>query len=89
LLFRFSSFQSVRGQTVKLPPDGNNVTGRPVARGIEHAIAAGVCTPGKQQDIAFPLVISLRVEMLDVFARGTSVRALTEQNHLGHIRLSY
>jgi hypothetical protein len=35
---------------------------------LNMPVAASVCTPGEQQDIAFPLVISVRVEMLDVFA---------------------
>src|SRR4030081_2090323 len=39
--------------------------------------------PREQQDIALPLVISLSVEMLDIFAQRSSERALTEENHLG------
>src|SRR5467141_4460296 len=43
IVFRFL-FQSVRsfvGHAVTLPPDGNNATGRPVARGIEQARRGG------------------------------------------------
>src|SRR5712671_1062532 len=43
IVFRF--FASVCAliwwHAVTLPPDGNNVTGRPVARGIEHARRGG------------------------------------------------
>jgi len=37
---------------------------------------------GIQQDIALPLVISLSVEMLDIFAQRPPQRALTEKNDL-------
>jgi hypothetical protein len=36
---------------------------------LNMPVAAGVCTPREQQDIAFPLVISLSMEMLNVFAQ--------------------
>jgi hypothetical protein len=39
--------------------------------------------PRKQQDIALPVVISLIVEMLDIFAQRPAQRALTEENYLG------
>jgi hypothetical protein len=47
LFFRFL-FQSVRsfaGHAVTLPPDGNNATGRPIARGIEQAPRGGCSYP--------------------------------------------
>jgi hypothetical protein len=40
-VFLFQSVRSFVGHAVTLPPDGNNVTGRPVARGIEHARRGG------------------------------------------------
>jgi len=32
-------------------------------------VAAGVCTPREQQDIALPLVIPFGMEMFDIFAQ--------------------
>src|SRR5260370_6327378 len=39
--FFFQSLRSFVGPAVTLPPDGNNATGRPVARGIEQARRGG------------------------------------------------
>ena len=45
--------------------------------------AMAVRRPRKQQDVAFPLVIPLGMEMVDVFAQRPPQRALAEQDHLG------
>jgi hypothetical protein len=39
--------------------------------------------PRKQQNIGFPLVIPLGMEMVDVVAQRPPQRALAEENHLG------
>ena len=50
---------------------------------LNMPVAAGVCTPREQQDVALPLVIALGMIMRDIFAQGPAQGALTEQNHLG------
>jgi hypothetical protein len=49
---------------------------------LHGPLTTNVCIP-REQDIALPLVISLSVEMLDIFAQRPPQRALTEENHLG------
>src|SRR5271166_5666110 len=50
-------------------------------------VAAGVCTPREQLDIALPLMIALSMIMFDIFAQGPPQRVLTKQNHLGQALL--
>src|SRR6266404_9633 len=50
---------------------------------LNMPVAAGVCTPREQQDIALPLMIALGMIMFDIFAQGPPQRALTKQDHLG------
>ena len=45
--------------------------------------AADVRVPREQQDIALPLMVSLSMVMLDIFAQRPPQGALTEQNNLG------
>ena len=70
-----------------LPPDGNSARVRPVARGIEHAVAANVRTPREQQDIALPLVIPFGMEMFNIFAQRSPQRALAKEDHLAEALL--
>ena len=46
-------------------------------------LATDVRIPREPQDVALPLVVPLRMVMLDIFAQGPPQGALTEQNHLG------
>ena len=48
-----------------------------------RSLAGAVRSPGKQQDVALPLVVSLGMEMVDVFAQRPPQRALAEQDHPG------
>src|SRR6266404_5824871 len=43
---------------------------------LNRPVAAGVCTPREQQDIALPLVIPFGMEMFDIFAQRSPQRAL-------------
>ena len=52
-----------------------------------HVPTTNVRIPREQQDIALPLVISLSVEMLEIFAQHPPQRALTEKNELGQALL--
>ena len=52
---------------------------------LHRPLTTNVRIPREQQDIALPLVISLSVEMLDIFAQRPSQRALTEEHHLHHL----
>jgi hypothetical protein len=54
---------------------------------LHGPLTTNVRIPREQQDIAPPLVVSLSVEMLDIFAQCPSQRALTEENHLGQALL--
>ena len=54
---------------------------------LHWPLATNVRIPGKQQDIAFPLVIPLSMEVLDVFAQCSPQRALAEEDHLGQALL--
>ena len=49
---------------------------------LHGPLTTNVRIPREQQDVALPLVISLSVEMLDIFAERSPQRALTEENHL-------
>src|SRR3989442_504570 len=42
---------------------------------LNMPVAAGVCTPREQQDIALPLVIPFGMEMFDIFAQRSPQRA--------------
>jgi hypothetical protein len=46
-------------------------------------LAVAVRIPRKQQNIAFPLVIPLGMEMVDVVAQRPPRRALAEEDYLG------
>jgi len=48
-------------------------------------LAVAVRIPGKQQDVALPLVIPLGMEMLDILAQRQG--ALAEENYLGQALL--
>jgi hypothetical protein len=48
-------------------------------------LATDVRIPREPQDVALPLVVPLRMVMLDIFAQGPPQGALTEQNHLGQV----
>ena len=54
---------------------------------LHWPLATNVRIPGKQQDIAFPLVIPLSMEVLDVFAQCSPQGALAEEDHLGQALL--
>ena len=54
---------------------------------LHWPLATNVRIPGKQQDIAFPLVIPLSMEVLDVFAQCAPQGALAEEDHLGQALL--
>ena len=54
---------------------------------LHWPLTTNFCVPREQQDIVLPLVISLSVEMLDIFDQRPSQRALTEENHLGQALL--
>ncbi len=54
---------------------------------LHRSFTTNVRIPREQQDIALPLVISLSVEMLDIFAQRPPQRALTEKNELGQALL--
>src|SRR5258707_5196700 len=54
---------------------------------LNMPVAAGVCTPREQQDIALPLVIPLSMEVFDIFSQRASQRLLTKENHLGQALL--
>src|SRR5260370_15558701 len=45
-------------------------------------VAAGVCIPREQQDIALPLVIPFGMVMFDIFAQRSPQRALAKEDHL-------
>src|SRR5262245_23875841 len=46
---------------------------------LNRSVAADVGTPGKQQDIALPLVIAFGMVMLDIYIQRPPQRALAEQ----------
>ena len=50
-------------------------------------LAADVRLPREQQDVALPLVVPLRMVMLDIFAQGPPQRALAKEDHLGQALL--
>jgi len=50
-------------------------------------VAAGVCTPREQQDIALALVIPFGMKMFDIFAQRSPQRALANQDHLAQALL--
>ena len=50
-------------------------------------LAVAVRIPGKQQNIALPLVIPLDMEMLDIVAQRSPQRALAEEDHFGQALL--
>jgi hypothetical protein len=54
---------------------------------LHRPLTTNVRIPREQQDVALPLVISLSVEMLDIFAQRPSQRTLTEEHHLGQALL--
>src|ERR1700687_2676446 len=54
---------------------------------LHGPLTTNVRIPREQQDIALPLVISLSVEMLDIFVQCPAQRALTEENGLGQALL--
>jgi hypothetical protein len=54
---------------------------------LNMPVAAGVCSPREQQDIALPLMIALSMIMFDIFAQGPPQRALTKQDDLGQALL--
>jgi hypothetical protein len=54
---------------------------------LNRPVAADVCTPREQQDIALPLVIPLGMEMFDIFAQCSPQGALAKQDHLGQALL--
>src|SRR5262249_20880649 len=83
------SVRSFAGHAVTLPPDGNNATGRPVARGIEQARRGGVGTPRGQQEIALPLVIPFGMGKLDIFAQRSPQRIVAKEDHLAQALLSF
>jgi hypothetical protein len=60
----------------------------PSLAALHRPLTTNIRIPREQQDIALPLVISLSVEMLDIFAQRPALRALTEENHLGQAVLS-
>jgi hypothetical protein len=49
---------------------------------LNRPLAAGVCTPRKQQDIALPLVIPFGMEVFDIFSQRAPQRALTDSQLL-------
>jgi hypothetical protein len=51
------------------------------------SLTTNVRIPREQQGIALPLVISLSVEMLDIFAQRPPQRALAQENNLGQALL--
>jgi len=54
---------------------------------LNMPVAAGVCTPREQQDIALPLVIPFGMEMFDIFAQRSPQRALAKEDHLAQALL--
>src|SRR5882757_6881893 len=50
-------------------------------------LAAAVRIPRKQQDVTLPLVISLGMEIFDVFAQRPPQGALAEEDYLGQALL--
>ena len=56
---------------------------------LNMPVAAGVCPPREQQDIALPLVIPFGMEMFDIFAQRSPQRALAKKNHLAQALLLY
>jgi len=50
---------------------------------LNMPVAAGVCPPREQQDIALSLVIPLDMKMFDIFVQRPPQGALAEQNNLG------
>jgi len=54
---------------------------------LHGSLAADVCTAREEQDVALPLMISLGMEMFDVFVQRPPQGALTEENHLGQALL--
>jgi hypothetical protein len=46
-------------------------------------LAVAVRIPGKQQDVALPLVIPLGMEMVDIVAQRPPQGALAEEDYLG------
>jgi hypothetical protein len=53
---------------------------------LNMPVAAGVCTPREQQDIALPLVVPFGMEMFDIFAQRSPQRALAKEDHLAQAR---
>ena len=54
---------------------------------LNMPVAAGVCTPREQQDIALPLMIPLGMEMFDIFAQRSPQRALAKEDHFAQALL--
>src|SRR5439155_19129658 len=54
---------------------------------LNRPVAAGVCTPREQQDIALPLVVPFGVKMFDIFAQCSPQRALAKEDHLAQALL--
>ena len=54
---------------------------------LNGLLVVGVRTPREQQDVALPLVITLSMVMLDIFAQRAPQGALTEEKHLGQALL--
>ena len=54
---------------------------------LHGAGAADACIAGEQQDVVLPLMISLSMLMLDVFAQGAPQRTLAKKDYLGQALL--
>lgn len=96
-LLRHPRFLALEGRWRGLPYGQNtDPTGAPSRRltmivaekpaqsfaALHRPVALTIRVPRKQQDVALPLVVSLCMEMIDVFAQRPPQRALAEQDHL-------
>jgi hypothetical protein len=54
---------------------------------LHGSLTTNVRIPREEQDVALPLVISLSVEMLDIFAQRSPQRALAKEDHLAQALL--
>jgi len=72
-----------------LPLDGIAQEPTQSLAALHRRLAADVCIAREQQEVALPLMISLGMEMFDIFAESAPQGALTEENHFGQALLLY